>query len=216
MNDTYLGTILAWAGIRVPSGFAWCDGRSIQIQTNPALYSVIGNKYGGDGISNFALPDLRCRVPLGMANSQPPMGSVKALGTQGGQESLTLTIANLPQHSHGATLSGQAVTVEVSLQASSNTGTTQLAQGNYLANASYPGGVDSQGNTLPSAVCSGFVSPAQAGDPKPLAGLSASASLSGAVVSVSTTGTGTPVGIQPMYTVINYIICTNGLYPNFD
>ena len=59
MMDIYLATIIKFAGMFTPIGFADCDGRLLQIQQNVALYSLLGNVYGGDGKTTFALPDLR-------------------------------------------------------------------------------------------------------------------------------------------------------------
>lgn len=217
MGDFYLGTILAWAGTRVPTDFAWCDGRQLQVQQYPALYAVIGNTYGGNAPTSFALPDLRCRVPMGMANSTPPFGTVQALGTRGGAESVAVSTANLPSHTHAATFAGGSVTLNAALQASSNAGTSSSAQSNYIANPTYPGGADGTGQfTIPPATCNAFVPAAQAGTLQPLAGFSASGTLTGGAVAVANTGNGIPLPTQPMYTVVNYIICIMGMFPSFD
>jgi microcystin-dependent protein len=64
--DPILGTIVMFSGSFAPRGWAFCDGSLLSIGTNTALFSIIGNTYGGDGKTTFALPDLRGRVPLGV------------------------------------------------------------------------------------------------------------------------------------------------------
>lgn len=63
--DAFIGTILAWPLSWAPSGWMICAGQTIPILQNQALYALIATTYGGDGVSNFALPDLRGRFPIG-------------------------------------------------------------------------------------------------------------------------------------------------------
>jgi microcystin-dependent protein len=81
-----------------PRGFALCDGQLLSIAQNTALFSLLGTTFGGNGQTTFALPDLRGRVPLhaGQGPGLPPY----QLGQMGGSASVTLTTANLPQHTH--------------------------------------------------------------------------------------------------------------------
>jgi microcystin-dependent protein len=85
--DAFLGEITLWAGNYAPAGWEFCDGRLLSIAQNQALFAVIGNRYGGDGLSSFALPDLRGRIPIG-AGSTPEVS--RQLGETGGAETLTL------------------------------------------------------------------------------------------------------------------------------
>src|SRR5512140_3250313 len=93
MADYYLGQILMFAGNFAPAGWALCDGRLLSIQGNDALFSLIGTTYGGDGTTNFALPDLRGRVPV-------HQGAGFTLGQQQGQETVAVTTEQMPPHSH--------------------------------------------------------------------------------------------------------------------
>lgn len=114
--EPYIGAICAAPYARgCPVGYTLADGRLMTIQQNAALYSLLGTKFGGDGSSNFRLPDLRGRVPVGAGNAtgpgpQPGQGqtSVVQLGQYRGQESVTLTPAQtgLAAHSHSATFTG--------------------------------------------------------------------------------------------------------------
>ncbi len=86
----YLGQIEYFAGTFVPAGWAACDGQILAISTNTALFSILGTTYGGNGTSNFALPDLQGRVAVGADSTHP-------LGSTFGEAATTLTSANLPQ-----------------------------------------------------------------------------------------------------------------------
>jgi microcystin-dependent protein len=95
-----IGQILMFAGNYAPTGWAFCDGSLMSIPQYSALFSVLGTTYGGDGISNFALPDLRGRVPLGFgaAAGMPAYN----LGQSGGETAHKLTVSEMPAHSHAA------------------------------------------------------------------------------------------------------------------
>lgn len=92
-----------------PRGWAFCDGTLLPIAQNTALFALLGTTYGGDGRTTFALPDLRGRAP--MHPGQAPGLSSYQLGEQTGSESVTLTVVEMPAHTHGAGGSGQAVHV---------------------------------------------------------------------------------------------------------
>ena len=98
MTDTFLGEIRPFAFNFCPEGWNYCDGTLLEINQNQALYSLLGTTYGGDGRTNFALPDLRSRTPLCSGES----GIYDfTLGTADGQETVTLTAGEMPAHSHG-------------------------------------------------------------------------------------------------------------------
>lgn len=98
MDEAYLGTIMMWAGAWVPSGWALCDGRVMQIAQNQALFAVIGTTYGGNGTTTFNLPDLRGRFPIGPGSG--PGLTPRSPGQGGGAETVTLTAAQMPAHNH--------------------------------------------------------------------------------------------------------------------
>lgn len=97
--DPFIGEIRAFGFERVPQGWAACDGRMLSIAQNPVLYELLGQRYGGDGISEFALPDLRGRTPIGWGQATNEM--TLKLGTRAGDEATALTAAQVPSHSHG-------------------------------------------------------------------------------------------------------------------
>ena len=93
MAQPYIGEIRMFAGSFAPSGWAFCDGQLLPISENETLFQLIGTTYGGDGQETFALPDLQGRVPMHQGN-----GFV--LGQKAGVETVTLTGAQLPIHTH--------------------------------------------------------------------------------------------------------------------
>jgi len=106
--DQYIGEIRIFAGNYAPSGWALCEGQLLPISQNTALFSILGTTYGGDGKTNFALPDLRGRVVMGMG--QGPGLSPRVEGERGGVESQSLTTAQMPSHSHSVHASETATT----------------------------------------------------------------------------------------------------------
>ena len=98
MADPFVGEIRIFGGTFAPVGWALCQGQLLPIAQNQALFSLLGTTYGGDGRVTFALPDLRGRVVMGFG--QGPGLSNYAQGEQGGAEMVTLTIQQMPAHSH--------------------------------------------------------------------------------------------------------------------
>jgi len=94
--DPFLGQIIMWAGTYAPDGYAFCNGQIMSISQNPALFSLIGNMYGGDGKSTFALPDLRGKFPRCAA--QPAYMNMNS----GGQADITYTAASVAPAAPGA------------------------------------------------------------------------------------------------------------------
>lgn len=115
MGTPFVGEIRIFAGNFAPVGWAFCDGSLLAIAENDALFNLIGTTYGGDGQSTFALPDLRSRVPV-------HMGSGLSLAQTGGEETVTLTVNQMPAHTHVP-------------QANSGTGTQTSPAGNVWANS---------------------------------------------------------------------------------
>lgn len=100
MVDPYIGQINMIAFGYAPRGWALCDGQLLSIAEHSALFALLGTRYGGDGRSTFALPDLRGRVPLHPGNG--PGLSTYTLGQMGGVEHVVLHQSQLAQHHHGA------------------------------------------------------------------------------------------------------------------
>jgi microcystin-dependent protein len=96
--DPFVAEIRIFPFNFAPKGWAWCDGQLLPLSQNTALFSLLGTTYGGDGKSNFALPDLQGRAP--MHPGQGPGLSLHDLGETGGSETVTLLESEIPSHSH--------------------------------------------------------------------------------------------------------------------
>jgi microcystin-dependent protein len=101
MADQYLGEIRMFAGNFAINGWAMCNGQLLAISQNTALFSIIGTFYGGNGTSNFALPDMRSRAPV--HQGQGAGLSNYTIGEQTGVQNVTLTVNQLPSHTHSYT-----------------------------------------------------------------------------------------------------------------
>jgi microcystin-dependent protein len=101
MADQFVAEIRIFPFNFSPTGWATCDGQILPISQNTALFSLLGVNYGGNGTSNFALPNLRDRFALGAGNG--PGLTPRTQGDTGGAANVTLTSAHLPAHSHGLT-----------------------------------------------------------------------------------------------------------------
>jgi len=115
MAEPFLSEIRIMSFVFAPKGWALCNGQLLPINQNQALFSLLGTTFGGDGRVNFALPDLRGRTPI-------HVGSGHTLGEQGGEQAHTLSIAELPEHTHVA-------------NGTSATGSTPVPTANLLAQA---------------------------------------------------------------------------------
>ena len=113
MAQPYVGEIRMFAGNFAPNGWMLCEGQTLPISENETLFQLLGTTYGGDGESTFALPDLRGRIPM-------HQGGGFILAETGGVEDVTLTISQIPAHSH-------------ILTATSTPGTQSSPAGNRLA-----------------------------------------------------------------------------------
>src|SRR5512138_674857 len=96
--DPFVAEIRIFPFNFAPKGWAWCDGQILPLSQNTALFSLLGTTYGGDGKSNFALPDLQGRAP--MHPGQGPGLSLHDLGETGGSDTVSLLESEIPSHSH--------------------------------------------------------------------------------------------------------------------
>lgn len=101
MSEPFIGEIRLFGFNFAPKGWAFCDGQILPIIQNTALFSLLGTMYGGNGQTTFALPNLNGRVPIGQ-------GVNFSMGQTGGEESHSLTISELPSHTHQAVGSSDA------------------------------------------------------------------------------------------------------------
>jgi microcystin-dependent protein len=196
--ETYMGTIVAWAPNYAPSQWLFCQGQTLSISANNALFAILGTTYGGNGTTTFQLPNLAGRVPVG-AGSGAGL-TTYTLGEVGGTEKVTLNITNLPSHTHVATVAGLAIN-SITIKASSQDATDHA----------------------PSPTANSIAAPIYIGDGSQVAGfnnvapdtalsVAASGTISGTVTN-ALTGGNIPVPIIQPYLALNYIICTQGIFP---
>ena len=188
--DATMANITIFAGSFAPEGWMFCQGQLLSIANYTALYSLIGTTYGGDGQETFALPDLSGRVAI---HTGQGTGLQKyALGQQGGVESVTLNMNQIPAHSHPITNATVGPIPASNLQ-----GTTEIPTGN----------VPAQINGSPAAYST-------------TTGMTNLGNSNTNTPSGSTGGNGTggitPVNIVSPYVALNYIIAVEGIFPPHD
>lgn len=236
MDAPYVGAIFIWAGTFAPQGYAFCNGQTLPIQQNQALYSIIGTYYGGDGTTNFKLPNLCGRMPLGIgqsADSAHPNPNSQNLGAFGGQSTATLSINNLPTHNHGAIFTGtgggqQNLTIP-GQTGNLNVGVTVNATSNTGQNATPSSGATGNSMLSTSSYANAKIySPAVTTNLVPLSGVSSSVTgtastapqtvpyatgFTGGAVSIGNAGLSQPFSTVPPFQALNFIIALTGLYP---
>jgi len=182
MNGT-IGEIILFGGNFAPRTWAFCEGQLLPIASNTALFSILGTTYGGDGRTTFALPDLRGRSA--MQQGRGPGLSTRTLGQRGGFETTTLTVANMPSHSHVAQMSVSNADSNISTPVA---GVSIATPGSTVARAF--NGTDGFANATPNV------------------------ELNTATVSLSNTGSGTAFNNMEPYLALNFVICLQGTFPS--
>lgn len=187
--DSYIGTIMPWPSLRVPVNWHWCDGTLLPINGYEALYTLWGTRFGGDGRTNFGIPDLRGRAILGCymgvgATTYP-------LGQAGGLYQTPVQPANMPQHTHTTpTPTNASGTYKVS----SVTGTAPSPTNNRM-------GSGTTTNTMLYSTAA----------PTVAIGKAATGQFT---IGVSTEGSASLVQTTPPFVGMNFICCLNGLFPD--
>jgi microcystin-dependent protein len=106
MAEPFIAEIRMFGGNFAPRGWALCNGQLLSIQQNTALFSILGTTYGGNGTTNFALPNLQGQVPVHWGSA--PGGSQYVIGQAAGSENITLITAQIPAHNHNVGVSSAA------------------------------------------------------------------------------------------------------------
>src|SRR5579859_2646897 len=142
MADTFVAEIRIFPFNFAPKGWAFCDGQILSLSQNTALFSLLGTTYGGDGKSNFALPNMQGNAP--MHPGQGPGLSLHDLGETSGSDTVTLLQSEMPSHGHGGT-QGTGITAQAT------DADRTVALGNWLAGpASNLYAASTNANTVPS------------------------------------------------------------------
>jgi microcystin-dependent protein len=152
MADPFMGEIRIFSFQQAPRGWALCNGQLLPINQNQALFSLLGTAYGGNGSTNFALPDLRGRAPIHTGG-----GAGDTNGVRTGEEAHTVTISEMPTHPHSANASTtNADQPTASILARTNNAYTGAANLTTLlpASISNTGGSQPHENMQPSLVLS--------------------------------------------------------------
>jgi microcystin-dependent protein len=156
MAQPYVGEIRMFAGNFAPAGWQFCEGQLLSISENETLFTLIGTTYGGDGQSTFGLPDLRGRIPIHQGNGF-------TLAETGGAEEITLTIPQIPSHSHAllaAATNGNQVSPLANVLANSFNVTpyiNEVTNGNMSAAAITSTGGSQPHNNFQPYLCVDFI-----------------------------------------------------------
>ena len=152
MGQPFIGEIRMFGGNFAPNGWALCQGQTMAIDQNAALFQLIGTTYGGDGQSTFGLPDLQGRLPVHMGTART--GTSYVIGEKAGVEGVTLTVNQLPSHNHAlqATASTPSLSPSNALPATASStepGVNTYGPGTGSATNLTAGTILSDGGTQP-------------------------------------------------------------------
>ncbi|MDM1298795.1 phage tail protein [Empedobacter falsenii] len=200
--DELLAVIKIFAGNFAPRSFMFCQGQLLSIAQNTAVFSLLGTTYGGNGQTTFGLPDLRGRVPIGQG--QGAGTDFINLGQIAGTSTISLTLNNLPVHTHTAT---GVSTTSTNVKVSNKVGDSSDPRGKVLAQGVQIGS-GPNATKLKPYVAYDALDTTNNGD---LAGVSSTTTTS---VNSGITGANIPINIMQPYLGINYIICLEGIYPS--
>jgi microcystin-dependent protein len=180
--EEYMGVIKLFAGNFVPQNYMMCNGALLPISQYQALFAIIGTTYGGNGTSTFALPNLQGQVAIGAGQSRTGTSYVE--GETAGTENVTLTINNLPAHTH----TGSVVVSSANSDISTPVANSVIGTPGTMSGRTFTAGVGYT-NSSPDV------------------------KLSPASVITASTGNSQPTPIMQPYLALNYIICVYGVFP---
>lgn len=200
--DSYIGTMRPFGGNFAIRNWAICSGQLLAVAENTALFSLLGDLYGGDARTTFGIPDLRGRSPVGMGIM--PGGRDYRLGFRFGTENIALGTSQLPKHTHSAAFvpSGGSSVTGALQAATDEANTSEPDSSSYLAkNTSNPMYYKKSGFTPDPTLVN-------------IAGLSVDGGASGGSVVVSDTGASESFSILNPLQVVNWQIVLDGIYPS--
>jgi microcystin-dependent protein len=200
--DPFIGQIMQVGFNFAPSGWSTCAGQVLPVAQNQALFALLGVNFGGNGSTNFQLPDLQSRVAIG--TGQGSGLSPYILGQKKGVESVVISAQQLPAHTHGATYTAPSITGSLqAIPTPSNTTTGTPAAGSILSTVS-----DDASGGAPQL----YTPAGDTGTPVNLGGLSVTAT--GGGVAIAPSGSSLPVPLIPPYLAVTTIIALQGIFPS--
>jgi microcystin-dependent protein len=201
--EAMMAEIRLFAGPYAPNGWHLCDGTLLLISKNRQLFDLIGNRYGGDGVSTFALPDLRGRTVVGASHPGWESGGYET-GASFGQETVALSYDSMPAHDHPIKFDSddRPFQAHATLYGSSNSGGQSSPEGNFL-------GLDDTGSSVAPYASGGVQVPMHTESVR-----FTNVQVAAPAVSVEVLGgQQRHPNMMPSF-VLNYIICLNGIYPS--
>ncbi|MCW8092721.1 phage tail protein [Alteromonas sp. ASW11-130] len=203
-SSPYVGGMCLFAGNFAIRDWARAEGQLLPIDDNTALFSLVGTTYGGDGRTTFGLPDLRGRTPIGVG-SGPGLNNI-TWGQKGGQEAITLTLSNLPSHTHGATttvaIENDTSTSNAVLKALAAPADTNDPTGNVLADSPARENIYNTGLPTVDMSPNAIVLDVQV------------TSTATATTTVTNTGGSSEFNIRNPYLGMTWLIALTGVYPS--
>ncbi len=206
-ESCYLGEIRGFTGSYEPAGWMYCNGQTLKIDEYAALFAVMGVNFGGDARTYFKLPDLRGRVPVHVGTG--PGLTQKFIGEINGFESIRLTEDQMPIHDHAAkttvgtaSLSGN---VSATMHVNNETGDQSTPNNHFLGLEAGEAGLYAQNKDASSVLNTNAITVDTSGLKVDVTGINVGIDDAG--------GSGYHYNMQP-YLVINWIVCTEGLFPS--
>ncbi|PFH12287.1 microcystin-dependent protein [Collimonas sp. PA-H2] len=193
--NIFLGSIMTFGFQFNPSGWQQCNGQTLSIDQNSALFALLGTTFGGDGMQTFLLPNLQGRMPLCQGNGAGL--SPRVIGELAGTENIAIGISNLPSHTHTATF-------------------TPSGSGGYTVSGNTSGNLlaPTATNNILSGSPAGTSAGAIWGSTTPAIPLGGSGGGSGGTVSNALTGNSLPAASMNPYLALNFSIALTGIFPS--
>lgn len=212
MSEAFIGEIRTYGFSFAPRNFAVAQGATLSISQNSALFSLLGTTYGGNGQTTFQLPNIGGRYVMGQGQS--PGTSQYVMGEVAGSENITLTQLQMPMHNHIAATTVTPNTSALAAATTINALAAPTARSQSPANNFPTVGFDPTASTIMQNYAA-----AGAGTAVTMNAGMATTALSGSITAPATTtvqtaGGSQPFNIQSPYLVINYCICTAGIFPS--
>jgi microcystin-dependent protein len=201
MSDPFIGEIRMVGFNFAPRGWASCQGQIMSIQQNSALFALLGTTYGGNGQTTFGLPNFCGRSPVGQG-AGPGLTPI-TIGEISGSENVTMTINQMPMHTHVATASQPTGTAQIAVPAAT-TGTTQAQPGT----STVLGPVAAAGRA-------GTLYCTEAADTT-LAPFNANVTVQAPAITVGIAGGSQPIALRNPYLGTNFVIALEGIFPSRD